>query len=632
MQSTPTPPAAATQNPTPTPTPAPNYDTPGYRATAGAVAMNALAAYQKGATGKNVALGILDSGIDTQNPLFAGRISASSSDIAGTRGLMDESGHGTAVAFTAAGGRDGTRARGVAFDATLVVLRADRPNSCGAEGGCAYPLDLVTKGVDAARTAQARVLNISLSSNETLPAAMKTAIGRATAAGMIIVIAAGNDSESDPSLLAQIANDPNVARGQVIIAGSVAQSGAISAFSNRAGQSAAHFPPRWANRSRPRCHRRAQAVVGHLLGRAADHRRGGAVDPSLSQSVGCAGRRPVATHRTRYRGGGDRCRLWPGNARPDRGLPAGRRHERGGGRRARVDDDQYKAVRRHGRCDGQGPAPGRAGQLCARLCPRPVRHRRPDRPRPILATTLLGQIDGKTLSDGTRTIGLTSAIVQPGEARLRAIVPSDPAPQTRRIVAGTMTQAVSPRTMVGFGFASSGEALVAGWTGQAGPAFLTSDPGFGFDRAPQASAALRQWLGGVGVSVAMESGRFPAAVAPGMEAPAYDQMAVTVDRRVGRIATSLTASRRPSGRRCWAAGSARRWASRARRVGSPRLPHAGRTMAAGRWAGGGGAAGRWPMAQWAAGRSPARAGRSRRARPGYSAATGSICASPSRCA
>ena len=82
VQSIPTPPAAATQTPTPTPaptptpTPAPNYDTAGYRATAGAVAMNALAAYQKGATGKDVPVGILDSGIDTQSPLFAGRISA----------------------------------------------------------------------------------------------------------------------------------------------------------------------------------------------------------------------------------------------------------------------------------------------------------------------------------------------------------------------------------------------------------------------------------------------------------------------------------------------------------------------------------------------------------------------------
>ena len=544
VQSTPTPPAAATQNPTPTPTPAPNYDTPGYRATAGAVAMNALAAYQKGATGKNVALGILDSGIDTQNPLFAGRISASSSDIAGTRGLMDESGHGTAVAFTAAGGRDGTRAQGVAFDATLVVLRADRPNSCGAEGGCAYPLDLVTKGVDAARTAQARVLNISLSSNETLPAAMKTAIGRATAAGMIIVIAAGNDSESDPSLLAQIANDPNVARGQVIIAGSVAQSGAISAFSNRAGQSAAHFLAAlgeqveapdatgvhklWSGTSLA-----APQITGAaaLLIQAFPNLSGAQVVDLLlrtARDTGAAG-----TDAVYGRGTLDLTAAF---------QPVGGMSVAGAGApvsmttNIRLSAAMGDATARDLRLVAlDSYARAYALDLSATVAQ--------TGPRPILATTLLGQIDGKTLSDGTRTIGLTSAIVQPGEARLRAIVPSDPAPQTRRIVAGTMTQAVSPRTMVGFGFASSGEALVAGWTGQAGPAFLTSDPGFGFDRAPQASAALRQWLGGVGVSVAMESGRFPAAVAPGMEAPAYDQMAVTVDRRVGRIATSLTASR-----------------------------------------------------------------------------------------
>lgn len=547
VQSTPTPPAAATQTPTPTPAPtpapAPNYDTAGYRATSGAVAMNALAAYQKGATGKDVPVGILDSGIDTQSPLFAGRISSNSVDVAGTRGIGDESGHGTAVAFTAAGGRDGTRAQGVAFDATLVVLRADRPGSCGADGGCAYPLDTVAKGLDAARTAQARVLNISLASNETPPAAVKAAIGRATAAGMIVVIAAGNDGESDPSILAQIANDASIARGQVIIAGSVTQGGTISAFSNRAGLSAAHFLTAlgeqveapdatgvrklWSGTSLA-----APQITGAaaLLIQAFPNLSGAQVVDLLlrtARDAGVAGTDPVYG-----RGTLDLTAAF---------QPVGGMGVAGTGAalsmtaNARLSAAMGDAAVRDLRLVAlDGYARAYAVDLSSTVAR--------TGPRPILGSTLFGQIDARTVSDGTRTIGLTSMVVQPGEARLRAIVPSDATPQTRRIAAGTMTQMVDPRTTIGFGFASSGEALVAGWTGQAGPAFLTSDPGFGFDRAPQASAALRHALGGVGVSVAMESGRFPTAAAPGMTAPGYDQVAVTVDRRIGPVATSLTAS------------------------------------------------------------------------------------------
>ena len=240
IQPMPAPIASPTPTPTtPTPTPAPtqNYDTAGYRATAGAVAMNALAAYQRGATGAGVALGVIDSGVDDRTGAFTGRVSSASTDVAGTRGTGDLDGHGTAVAFTALGGRSGNRAQGVAFDATLVALRADEPGSCGGSTGngglggtCSFSSDAIARGLDTARSAGARVVNISLGSNDTPPGTLLAAIGRATAAGMVIVIAAGNDGESNPTLMAQIANSDAVARGQVIIAGSVGATGTISSF------------------------------------------------------------------------------------------------------------------------------------------------------------------------------------------------------------------------------------------------------------------------------------------------------------------------------------------------------------------------------------------------------------------
>jgi Subtilase family len=90
------------------------------------------------------------------------------------------------------------------------------------------------------------VINISLGGS---PAnnALRAAIGRATANGIIIVISAGNDGVKDPAaavnpdLFAQIANDP-LARNLVIIAGALDSSNAaLAGFSNKAGNGATHY-------------------------------------------------------------------------------------------------------------------------------------------------------------------------------------------------------------------------------------------------------------------------------------------------------------------------------------------------------------------------------------------------------
>ena len=62
---------------------------------------------------------------------FAGRIDPASGDVTGAgRGVSDEGGHGTAVSSVAAGGRNGVNTMGVAFNATIVSMRADDPGSC----------------------------------------------------------------------------------------------------------------------------------------------------------------------------------------------------------------------------------------------------------------------------------------------------------------------------------------------------------------------------------------------------------------------------------------------------------------------------------------------------------------------
>lgn len=554
VQSMPTPVAGSTpvaaSTPTPAPAPTQNYDTAGYRATAGAVAMNALAAYQRGVTGAGVALGVIDSGVDDRTGAFTGRISTASTDVAGTRGIGDEDGHGTAVAFTALGGRGGNRAQGVAFDATLVALRADKPGSCtdtagqgGLGGHCSFSSDAIALGLDTARKAGARVVNISLGSNDTPPNALLAAINRATAAGMVIVIAAGNDGESNPTLMAQIANNDAVARGQVIIAGSVNASGTISSFSNRAGQSAAHYLTAlgerveapdaagtrmlWSGTSFAAPQISGAAV---LLAQAFPNLTGAQIVDLLlrtAREVGTSG-----TDDVYGRGALDLTAAF---------QPVGGTSVAGTGAAIAMGiNARLSPAMGDARAEGlslvglDGYARAYRVDVSATVAQAA--------PRPMLAPSLLGRIEGTVVSDGARTVALTRAIAMPGEARLRAIVPADAPHAAQRIVAGSITQTLSPDTAIGFGFASSGDAMVAGWTGQTGPSYLMTDPGAGMDRVPRTAAALHHVMGRLGLSVTAETGRF-AAPMPGMAAPGYDQMAVTFDRRIGPVAASFGVTR-----------------------------------------------------------------------------------------
>lgn len=243
-----TPDPIVTPAPTPTPTPAPtapvgSLDTGEYRASRGPVSMNALAAYQRGFSGAGVKVGIVDSGLDTASTEFGGRIDPASADVAGSRGLGDSDGHGTAVAFTLAGRRNGAGTHGAAPEATLVIARADTPGSCGTgatdETECSFGDDTIGRGIDAAVAAGARVVNLSLGGGFPSPPLVQ-AIGRATAAGVLVVVSAGNDGLDDPDDFAEVASNA-AARGLVIVAGSIGTTDAISSFSNRAGALANHY-------------------------------------------------------------------------------------------------------------------------------------------------------------------------------------------------------------------------------------------------------------------------------------------------------------------------------------------------------------------------------------------------------
>src|SRR5689334_17556041 len=83
-------------------TPTPSFDTAEYRASSAAVAASAISAYNAGATGKGVKIGIIDTGVNSSLGEFSGKLDAGSVDIAGGRGMGDEDGHGTMVSAIAA--------------------------------------------------------------------------------------------------------------------------------------------------------------------------------------------------------------------------------------------------------------------------------------------------------------------------------------------------------------------------------------------------------------------------------------------------------------------------------------------------------------------------------------------------
>ncbi len=247
VNSTPAPPPVtpppAPPPPPPPPPPSGSFNTAEYQRSNGAVQARAITGYDAGATGAGVIATVIDSGVAQFNAEFAGRIHAASTDLAGSRGIGDEGGHGTAVSDVLLGAKNDTGIHGVAFAATLLVARTDTPGSCAntaPDKGCSHDDNAIARGVDLAVTNGAKVINISLGGsppNSTL----RAALGRATAAGIVIVFSAGNDSSNNPDPFAQIANDP-LARNLILIAGALDSSNAALAdFSNKAGNGAAHY-------------------------------------------------------------------------------------------------------------------------------------------------------------------------------------------------------------------------------------------------------------------------------------------------------------------------------------------------------------------------------------------------------
>ena len=249
------PPPAPTPTPVPTPTPtqsAASFNTPELRRSDGPEQHGAVTAWVAGATGRGATIAIVDSGIDSDSPEFAGRIHASSTDLVANRGIDGEDDHGTNVALVAAAARNNSGVVGVAFDASLLVLRGDTVGSCGTDTpsdtsqGCTFSDSAIARGIDIAVGSGARVVNLSLGGGSASQV-LRSAVARASAAGVVVVVAAGNDGAGDEPGVDPNEPDPfarairEAGGNNVIIVGSVDANNAFSTFSQRAGSQAAFY-------------------------------------------------------------------------------------------------------------------------------------------------------------------------------------------------------------------------------------------------------------------------------------------------------------------------------------------------------------------------------------------------------
>jgi len=506
-----------------------------------------------------VKIGIVDSGINPNLAEFAGRIDPASGDVAGNRGVSDEDGHGTAVSAVAAAARNGQGTMGVAFNATIVNLRADDPGSCASKDGCEFFDDAIAAGIDAARMAGAKVINMSLGGS--VPSGeLMDAMARAVNAGIVLVISAGNDGDTaegknpDPFALTPAKAFP----GMVIIAGSVGVSGGrnvidvseISDFSNKAGSGAEYYlmalgyrdeaPGNdgqsylWSGTSFS-----APTITGAvaLLAQAFPNLTGKQIVDILFNSADDLG---------------------------DPGVDSIYGHGRLNiaqafqpiGKTSLANSEQAVSTTMNGDAPaaaGDAPSQGSMGAIILDGYDRAfvlnlaktLKQARPDMP---LSRSLNNDMRSVSTTAGPLSIALT---VSENRERLAGFAVENSAigPQEAakaRLVAGSVIAKIDDETAVAFGFSEGAKAMQRRLQQVSNGGFLVArdvagDPGFTAKR--DGSIAMRRKVGTFGVTLAAESGDVWNDVRTSATGSPYSLASVAVDRKVGPVSLGLGISR-----------------------------------------------------------------------------------------
>lgn len=209
----------------------------------GADFVKAPEVWAKGYTGQGVVVAVLDTGVDRNHNDLQTNIWTNSKEIAGNgiddddngytddvhgwnfdgdnKDTLDIAGHGTHVSGTIAGANNNVGVTGIAYDAKIMPVKVLNDSGAGS-------YTAIANGIYYAVNNGANVINLSLggSSGNFL---LELALEYASSQGAIVVMAAGNESDSQPGYPARYAEKYGIA------VGAVDKDNNIADFSNKAG-------------------------------------------------------------------------------------------------------------------------------------------------------------------------------------------------------------------------------------------------------------------------------------------------------------------------------------------------------------------------------------------------------------
>lgn len=182
-----------------------------------------------GYAGEGVVIAIIDSGIDTTNSDIMGNVIYQYDYVNSDSDATDDNGHGTAVASIIAAANNGVGLTGAAYDADLMILKVLDEYGVGNSDNISAAIhDAVDNGAD--------IISMSLGGEVGTSVACLEALQYADDNGVLVVIASGNESASEPA-------PPSIAAQEIdgiLAVGAIDIDGLIADFSNDAGSSTAY--------------------------------------------------------------------------------------------------------------------------------------------------------------------------------------------------------------------------------------------------------------------------------------------------------------------------------------------------------------------------------------------------------
>ena len=145
------------------------------------------------ATGKNVLVGIIDTGCDVKHKDLSGKVKHCVNVSMSPGDCTDKNGHGTNVSSIVAARPTGSGVTGIAYGSELCVVKAIDDSGAG-------DVDNLIRAVKACMDRGCDVINMSLGSHEAYDPLSKL-LQEAANKGIIIVAAAGNGGDGNPKTL-----------------------------------------------------------------------------------------------------------------------------------------------------------------------------------------------------------------------------------------------------------------------------------------------------------------------------------------------------------------------------------------------------------------------------------------------